>query len=79
MDIPHSLKITTDGLLIDSILDGKLMQRLLAFYIVSNNVGFVTTMTTEKLLPEALAFIQLFSASYTVPDNIGRPAEKAFF
>ena len=55
------------------------MQRLLAFYIVSNNLGFVTTMTTEKLLPEALAFIQLFSASYTVPDNIGRPAEKAFF
>ncbi len=38
IDMPHPFQITPYGLLIYTILDGKLFQRLLAFYIVRDNL-----------------------------------------
>lgn len=45
---------------------GKLLQSLLAFDIVSYNLGFVSTTTTRKLSLIGLASIQLFPTSDTV-------------
>ena len=38
IDIPHPLQITPYGLLIYTVLDSKLFQCLLAFYIVRDNL-----------------------------------------
>ena len=79
MDMTHALQIPADGLLVDSVLDGKLLQCLLALYIVGNYLAFVSTTTAQKLPSAVFAFIQLFSAFQAVSDHIRRPAEKAFF
>ena len=34
LDMMHALQVATDGFLVDTILEGKLTQRLLALYIV---------------------------------------------
>ena len=79
MDMTHALQIPADGLLVDSVLDGKLLQRLLALYIVGNNTDFIPADTTVKTASAVLAFVPLCAASQAIPDHIRRPTEKAFF
>jgi hypothetical protein len=79
LDIPHSLQITAYGFLVYTILKGKLLQRLLALYIIGYNLGFVSANTAYKLPSAVLAFIQMLTASQAIPDHILRAAEKAFF
>ena len=62
MNITHALQIPADSLLVDTVLDSKLLQCLLALYIVGNYLILVPTSTAQKLSPTVFAFIQLFSA-----------------
>ena len=61
------------------VASGKLFYGLLAINIVRYYLGFISTMTTNKLAPAILAFIQLLTASQAIPDHFFRPTEKAFF
>ena len=79
MDMTHALQIPADGLLVDSVLDGKLLQCLLALYIVGYNPDFIPADTTVKTASAVLAFVPLCAASQTIPDHIRGPTEKAFF
>ena len=62
----HPKQVTADGLFVHAILQGKLLQSLLALDIVGYNLGFVSTTTTQKLSLTGLASIQLFPTSDTV-------------
>ena len=48
LDMPHPLKITADGFLVDAILVSKLTQRLLALNIVRYYLGFIAANTAVK-------------------------------
>ena len=48
MDIAHALQITADCLLIDPVLDGKLLQCLLALHVIGYNLRFITANAAVK-------------------------------
>ena len=79
LNMVHTFQIPADGLLIHTILEGKLTQRLLALYIVGYYLGFIAANTAIKTAATVLAFIPLSSPSQAIVDHIGRAAEKAFF
>ena len=79
VDMKHALQIPADGLLVDSVLDGKLLQCLLALHIVGYDPDFIPADTTVKTASAVLAFVPLRAASQTIPDHIRGPTEKAFF
>ncbi|MBR1487361.1 MAG: hypothetical protein IJ603_00520, partial [Bacteroidales bacterium] len=79
LNMAHAFQIPANGLLVHTILEGKLTQRLLALYIVGYYLGFIAANTAYKLPPAVLAFIQMLAASQAIPDHILRPAKKAFF
>ena len=78
-DIPHAFQIPADSFFADTILGCELSQSLFAFYIVTDNLGFISPDTTIKTTATVLTFITLGAPSQTVPDHIFRSAEKAFF
>lgn len=75
----HRLQITADRFLVHTILDGKLIQCLLAINIVRYYLVLIATNAAYKLSSAVFAFIQMFMASEAVPDHILRATEKAFF
>ena len=75
----HTLQVAANGFLVDTILEGKLTQRLLALYIVGYYLGFIAANTAVKTAATVLAFIPLSAASQAIVDHIRRATKKAFF
>lgn len=70
LDIPHTSKVPRNRLARDLILLGKLFHCLLAFDIIGDNLGFVTTLSTVKAASTVLTFVPLDAASQAIVDHI---------
>lgn len=69
-DMMHALQIAADGLLVDTILEGKLTQCLLALHIVCYYLGFIPANAAVKTATTVLTFIPLRSTSQAIVDHI---------
>ena len=70
MNITHALQIPADSLLVDTVLDSKLRQCLLALHIIGYHLCFVTADTAVKTASAVITFIPLRAASQAIPDHI---------
>ena len=62
--------IPADSLLVDTVLDSKLRQCLLALHIIGYHLCFVTADTAVKTASAVITFIPLRAASQAIPDHI---------